>query len=84
MLSRRECELSADAVTVLCSGCGDEYMCMVPWILPGLVIERDRLCDCPLDLSAELATIDRHYNPPPVPESHWAAQYQDGNGGLLP
>lgn len=70
MLTKRESELDADAVTVVCGGdgrgdgCGDEYLAYVSWRDHAVVVERDKKCACPLNDVAERAAITLHYNPP--------------------
>jgi hypothetical protein len=63
MLSRRESELAADAVTVDCAGCRDEYLAYVLWRDHSVVVERDKECACPVDEAREREFIADHFNP---------------------
>lgn len=69
-LTRRESELDADAVTVVCGGdgrgdgCGQEYLAYVSWRDHSVIRQRDKECACPVDPKHERAAIAAHYNPP--------------------
>jgi hypothetical protein len=64
MLSKRESELNADAVTVDCGGCRDEYLAYVLWMDHSAVVERDKECACPVDEMREREAIADHFDPP--------------------
>ena len=64
MLSKRESELNADAITVVCFGCTDEYLIYVSWGDWSKVVERDKDCLCPLVDAVETEAIAVHFHPP--------------------
>lgn len=69
----RQAELKADYIDEIDCACGDEYSLWAKW-LTNEVIERDKLCACPIDPKVEREAIALHHNPP---EPDWAPAFSD-------
>lgn len=72
----REAELQADYIDeIYCPVCRDEYSLWASWV-DNSVVERDKLCACPIDPKIEQEAIALHHNPP---EPDWSPALEEAD-----